>query len=171
MDLCPLHSHFVIFFPVSEAPFMWVLLHACGVSIAILEDGALALAFSSRLCTPKMSDHPLQLSFRSIPRCDRASRAEPRATRSALYHVPGLVLQHLYSHPLRTRIPVVYGSSPVQADSSRNKRGRCDRRFVLTLPERVSMLTLRPTGLSSCHRFLIPIVNQPRRSRPSRIEI
>ena len=121
MDLCPLHSHFVIFFPVSEAPFMWVLLHACGVSIAILEDGALALAFSSRLCTPKMSDHPLQLSFRSIPRCDRASRAEPRATRSALYHVPGLVLQHLYSHPLRTRIPVVYGSSPVQADSSRNK--------------------------------------------------
>lgn len=29
--------------------------------------------------------------------------------------------------------------------------------FWLTFPARVSMLTLRPTGLSSCHRFLIPI--------------
>ena len=27
----------------------------------------------------------------------------------------------------------------------------------LTFPARVSMLTLRPTGLSSCHRFLIPM--------------
>lgn len=30
----------------------------------------------------------------------------------------------------------------------------------LTFPESVSMLTLRPTGLSSCHKFFIPMTTR-----------
>ena len=46
------------------------------------------LAFASRLFAPKMLEHLLMLlhlSFRSILPCERAYRAEPPDTRSALY--------------------------------------------------------------------------------------
>lgn len=79
------------------------------------------------------------------------------------YHVPVvpdlvllvavLVLQQRTAICLVSMVPLT-----VQADLSRNRRGRSGHRLVLTLPERVSMLTLRPTGLSSCHRFLTPIL-------------
>ena len=43
------------------------------------------LAFASRLFAPKILDHLLHLSFRSILPGERASRPEPPTTRSALH--------------------------------------------------------------------------------------
>ena len=58
----------------------------------------------------------------------------------------------------------LYGNQTLSIEQKNDVRMKCVLYNLFqdlpTLPDRVSMLTLRPTGLSSCHRFLIPMAKR-----------